>query len=163
MSSDATSEDATLLLRLYELRSEKLLRRARDFVQNGCKVTNYKDFQKRYPEGSRKRSQIDMVVEYWETACTLATKGLINEELFNSTNFEHVTLWIKLRPLAQAWRAELKNPDFLRSLEAVAHRHPAAAALLKPGKAPGKAGAPVARHEHPAQDEGATQEATSVA
>src|SRR5713226_3751118 len=141
MALDATKEDAQLLLQLYELRSEKMLRRASEFAQHGCQFKNYKDFQKRYPEGSKKRAHIRMALGYWDMACALVVKGLINEELFNAANSEHVGLWFKFKPLAEAWRNELQTPDFLRSLETAAVRHPAAAARLKPakGKAPGKA------------------------
>ena len=97
---------------------------ARDFVQSGCRFKDFKDFGKRYPDGSKKRTYIGMVLEYWDMTCTLVIKGLINEELFNSTSSEHVDLWFKF--LAEAWRTELNNPDFLRSLEVfLLLRHPA--------------------------------------
>ncbi len=164
MASDATKEDAGLLLQLYGLRGEKLLRRACDFVQNGCRFKNYDDFQKRYPDGSKKRAYVRMVLGYWDMACTFVVKGLINEELFNSTNSEHVGVWFKFEALAEAWRKELKAPDFLRSLETVAGRHPAAGALRKAGKgkAPGKAEA-AARRVEPSSVEGSTQEVATVA
>ncbi len=165
MASEATKEDAQLLLELYDLRREKVLRRARDFVQNGCTFKNYGDFQKQYRNGSRKYNYVGMVLGYWDMACTLVAQGLINEELFNSTNFEHVGLWFKFRPLVEAWRKESKRPDLMRNLETIAVRHPAAAAFLPRarGKAPGKARAPRARKEQPAEGSVPNEEAASVA
>ena len=165
MTLDATNGGARLLLHLYELRSKRLLRRASSFVQNGCRFLNYRDFQKRYPEGSKKRAHITMVLGYWDLACALVVKGLINEELFNSTNAEHVGLWFKFQPLAEAWRRELKAPDFLRSLETAAIRHPAAAAWLKPakGRGPGKARAAAEQVERSTEEGAPSQEVAIVA
>ena len=128
MASEPTHEDAKLLLELYDLRREKVLRRARDFVQRDCKFKDFKDFKKRYPDGSKQSRYVGMVLGYWDLACTLVMKGLLNEELFNSTNFEHVGVWFKLRPIVEAWRKEYQFPDAMRSLETVAGRHPLAAA-----------------------------------
>jgi len=127
MASPATHEDAKLLLQLYDLRREKRLRQARDFVQRDCKFKDYKDFQKRYPEGSKQATYIGMVLGYWDMACTLVEKGLIAEDLFNATNYEHVWMWQKLRPLIEAWRKQYSFPAYAAALEAVANRHPAAA------------------------------------
>ncbi len=139
MASEPTQEDAKLLLQLYDLRREKLLRRARDFVQRGCKFKNYKDFEKRYPLGSKERNYIGMVLGYWNLACTLVGKGLLNEELFQATNFEHVGLWFKFKPVVEEFRKQLKHPVFA-SLEAVAGRHPAAGRYPQRPPAKKKAG-----------------------
>jgi hypothetical protein len=126
MPNPATHEDARLLLELYNLRREKVLRRARDFVQQDCKFKNFKDFTKKYPEGSKKATYVGMVLGYWDLACTLVNKGLINQDLFNSTTFEHVGVWVKLKPLVEAWREAYSYPGIAAALEAVAGAHPAA-------------------------------------
>ena len=123
----ATQEDAKLLLQLYDLRREKVLRRARDFVGKDCKFKDYKDFVKKYPEGSKQRTYVGMALGYWDMACTLVVKGLLDEDLFNSTSFEHVALWFKFKSLAEAWRKEYHHPGIMESLQALAERHPAAA------------------------------------
>lgn len=127
MASHATHEDAKLLLELYDLRREKRLRQARDFVGRECKFKNYKDFLKRYPEGSKESLFVGMVLGYWDMACTLVAKGLVAEDLFQATNYEHLGVWQKLKPLVEAWRKEYHYPDFAKNLEAIANRHPAAA------------------------------------
>lgn len=142
MPSHATHEDAKLLLQLYDLRREKRLRQARDFVGRELKFKDYKDFQKRYPDASKEGLFIGMVLGYWDMACTLVAKGLIAEDLFNATNYEHVAVWQKLKPIIEAWRKQYNYPDFARSLETVAARHPAAANVQaeedKKGKGKGK-------------------------
>ena len=139
MASHATHEDAKLLLRLYDLRREKKLRRARDFVGRDLKFKDFKDFQKRYPDGSKEGLFIGMVLGYWDMACTLVAKGLIAEDLFNSTNYEHLAIWQKLQPVIEAWRRQYNYPDFAKSLEAVASRHPAAVTAAAEDDKKGKA------------------------
>ena len=130
--AEPTQEDAKLLLQLYDLRREKVLRRARDFVQRDCKFKDYKDFNKRYHQGTKGHKYVGMVLGYWDTACTLVTKGLLNEDLFNSANFEHVAAWYKFRPLAEGWRKEFQLPSIMQALETVASHHPAAASFQQP-------------------------------
>ena len=142
MPSHATHEDARLLLQLYDLRREKRLRQARDFVGRELKFKDFKDFQKRYPDDSKGGLFIGMVLGYWDMACTLVAKGLIDQELFNATNFEHVAVWFKLRPVAEGWRKDYDFPEMMRSLETVAGHHPGARLFeehTKPKKA-GKSG-----------------------
>jgi hypothetical protein len=145
MPSHATHEDAKLLLQLYDLRREKRLRQARDFVGRDLKFKDYKDFQKRFPNGSKGGLFIGMVLGYWDMACTLVVKGLIAEDLFNATNYEHVAVWQKLKPIIEAWRKQYNYPEMAKSLEAVTARHPALASVQaeddKKGKAKKKPGA----------------------
>jgi hypothetical protein len=139
MTSQATHEDAKLLLQLYDLRREKKLRQARDFVGRELKFKDFKDFQKRYPDASKGGLFIGMVLGYWDMACTLVAKGLIAEDLFNATNYEHMAVWQKLKPVIEGWRKQYNYPDFAKSLEAVASRHPAAASVQGEDDKKGKA------------------------
>jgi hypothetical protein len=117
-------QDADLLLRIYDMRREPQLRQARDLIQK-LKFKNAADFEKRYPEGSPGARAVGKVLGYWELACTLVDKGLLNEELFQTTNFEHVGIWHKFRPLVESWRKQWNYPDVAAPLQRVAERHPA--------------------------------------
>ena len=128
MVTGPTYEGARLLLQLYDLRREKALRRARDFVNRDLKFKDVKDFNKRYPEGSKGLRYIGMVIGYWDLACALVDRGLIDEELFSAVTYEHAAVWKKLGPLVETWREQWQAPQALRSLEEVAKRHPAMAA-----------------------------------
>lgn len=145
MPSEATHDDARLLLELYDLRRERRLRRARDFVQRDCKFKDFPDFEKKYPEGSKERTSTGMVLGYWDLACTLVAKGLLNEDLFNATNFEHVSVWFKLKPVIEAYRKKYNYPGIAQALETVASRHPGAANQQAPSKAQGKTKAPAGK------------------
>ena len=122
-----TQEDARLLLQIYDLRREARLRKARDFVGQQLKFKDYADFNKRYPPGSKAGAHVAMVLGYWDTVCTLVDKGLLNAELFQLTNFEHVSVWFKLKPLVVGWRKDYQYPGYAAPVEAVATAHPVAA------------------------------------
>jgi uncharacterized protein DUF4760 len=134
MATGPTYEGARLLLQLYDLRRERALRRARDFVNRDLKFKDAKDFNKRYPQGSKGLRHIGMVIGYWDMACALVNRGLIDEELFNAVTYEHAEVWKKLAPLVGAWRKQWQAPHALRSLEEVAKRHPAMAAARTPAR-----------------------------
>ena len=138
MAADANHEDARLLLELYDLRREKVLRRARDFVGQDLKFKDFQDYQKRYPEGGKQSRYVAMVLGYWDLACALVARGLINEELFNATNFEHVGVWFKLRPVVEALRKRYRSEWIMKSLETVATRHPGAATYAQMMEGDGK-------------------------
>lgn len=135
-----------MLLQLYDLRREKMLRKARDFVQQELKFKDFKDFEKKYPEGTKERTYVGMVMGYWDMTCTLVSKGLLNEELFNLTTFEHVGVWFKLKPVAEGYRKAFNFPGIAQALETVALRHPGAAAMQgQMQKAAGGKGRPAAK------------------
>ncbi len=130
--------DADLLLRIYDMRREAQLRQARDMVRT-LKFKDAADYQKRYPEKSPGSKALGKVFGYWELVCTLVDKGLINEELFQATNFEHLMTWHRFKSVVEAWRKEWNYPELALPLQRVAERHPAykmmdtwAAAMEKP-------------------------------
>jgi hypothetical protein len=87
---------AELILRLYEIRREDELRRARDWFAGQFFPSTAEEVLATWtgPESARYR----MVTTYWEMAATLVNHGAIPEGLFHDANTEHVAVWVKLRP-----------------------------------------------------------------
>lgn len=116
--------DADLLLKLYDLRREAVLREARKFVGSSeIKAATYEEFAKQYPAGSQGSAYISMVVSYWDMVCALVEKGLLDEDLFFTTTYEHNGVWEKLKPYIQGGRAAWGAPWWCGSLERVVTRH----------------------------------------
>lgn len=138
-----TYQDADLLLRVYDLRREARLRKARDLVLGKTvSFKNYPEFKKKFPEGSTAGRQIGMVFGYWDMVCALVARGVLNEELFNSANVEHLFVWFKYRDAIRGMREEYGFPEMMESLERIATRHPAASRMeqwMAPPKQPTKA------------------------
>jgi|SRR5436190_23125569 len=114
-------EDADLILKLYDLRRETVMREARNwlFTFNPTSVQDVIDTLMGEHSG-----HFRMVVSYWDMACAMVTSGAIDEELFNETNGEHIFVYMKVEPVIQEVRALFDNPDFCKNLETVVKRIP---------------------------------------
>lgn len=110
-------ESAELILKLYDLRREAVMRKARDwmFSFNPTSTEEYMQTMMDPEVGGYLR----MVVSYWDMAASLVNQGAIDAEMFNQTNGEHVVVFAKLQPLLADLRAMWDAPDALSNLEKV--------------------------------------------
>jgi len=121
--AQATYQDADLLLRVFEMRREPKLRESRDFMGK-LSFRDLDDFKRKHMNNRVVQLHWGKVFGYWEMVCTLVDRGLLNEDLFNATNNEHVWLWAKYRDPIRAFRERYGEPEMLASVERVALRHP---------------------------------------
>ena len=114
-------EDADLILKLYDLRREKVMREAREwwFTFNPTNIQEVMATMMGEHSGHMR-----MVLSYWDMACAMVVNGAIDEELFNSTNGEHMLVYMKIEPVLQELRTMFDNQDFAKSLETVVKRMP---------------------------------------
>jgi hypothetical protein len=114
-------EDADLILKLYELRREPIMREARNwmFTFNPTSVQDVMETMVGEHSG-----HFRMVISYWDMACAMVTNGAIDEELFNQTNGEHIFVYMKIEPVIEGLRAMFDNQEFLKNLETVVKRIP---------------------------------------
>ncbi|HYP26753.1 MAG TPA: hypothetical protein VE262_08550 [Blastocatellia bacterium] len=104
-------DGANLILRLYEIRREETMRKAREWF--------IADF---HPESSKDvlgtlmgehSADFRMVVSYWDMAAALVNHGAIDEQMFNDMNTEHVAVYAKLEPFIAEFRAMPGAPPYL--------------------------------------------------
>jgi hypothetical protein len=119
MSNQATYDDANLLLRLYELRREEELRKARDWFGSHFSATSAEEMMKQCPPGSQENKYVRMVLSYWEMAASFVTAGVLNQELFFQSSGEMLLVWEKARHIVPSWREFSKNPHSWKNLETV--------------------------------------------
>jgi hypothetical protein len=119
----ATYEDASLILRLYELRREEKLRKAREWFLREFKVTSAQELEKKYPYGSEENAYYRMVVSYWDMAASFLVQEIVHDELFFSSNGELLAVWEKIKPFVGEFRTAIKNPLIFRNLEKAAGKH----------------------------------------
>jgi hypothetical protein len=114
-------DDADLILKLYDLRREKVMREARDwwFTFNPTNIQEVMSTMMGDHSGHMR-----MVLSYWDMACAMVVNGAIDEELFNQTNGEHMLVYMKIEPVLQELRTMFDNPEFAKSLETVVTRMP---------------------------------------
>jgi hypothetical protein len=107
-------EEAGLILKLYELRREETMRKARDWYFREFNPQSIEDFTAAlFGEHS---GHLRMVVSYWDMAAGLVNSGAISAELFNNTNGEHIGTFGKVEPLLGEIRAAI-GQHFAANLE----------------------------------------------
>ncbi|HEX4809415.1 MAG TPA: hypothetical protein VH325_10820 [Bryobacteraceae bacterium] len=108
-------EEADLILKLYELRREVTMRKARDWYFLEFNPESMADIQAAM--FSEHSGHLRMVMTYWDMAAALVNHGAISRELFNDTNGEHIGVFAKVEPLLEQARSMMSSPQFLANLE----------------------------------------------
>lgn len=107
-------EEGGLILKLYELRREETMRKAREWYFRDFNPESLADFQAAmFGEYS---GHLRMVVSYWDMAAALVNNGVIGLELFNDSNGEQIAIFSKIEPLLGEIRSFL-GPHFASNLE----------------------------------------------
>jgi hypothetical protein len=107
-------EEAGLILKLYELRREDTMRKARDWYFREFNPQSLADFNSAiFGEHS---GHLRMVVTYWDMAAGLVNNGAISLQLFTDCNGEHVGVFSKIEPLLGEIRGAY-GPLFAANLE----------------------------------------------
>ena len=119
MPTQATYDDANLILRLYELRREEKLRKAREWFAAHCVASSLEELQSVAPPGSQENAYMRMVTSYWEMTASFVTAGVLNQELFFQSAGELLFVWERIREVVPQLRAFMKNPHAYHNLEIV--------------------------------------------
>ncbi len=115
-SSLAAKEDAIVILKLYELRTEPVMRKARDWVLARFWPQSSREVQAILGNfGSEENAYLRQVTSYWEMAAALVNHGTLDCDLFLETNGEPFFLLAKFWPFLEDIRSTL--PNFLRQVE----------------------------------------------
>lgn len=96
-------DEAGLILKLYDLRREETMRKARDWYFREFNPETIADFQAAIM--GEHTGHLRMVITYWDMAAALVNNGAIGVELFNDTNGEHIGVFAKIEPLLPEIRA----------------------------------------------------------
>ena len=120
-------EDADLILKLYELRREAVMRDARNwfFTFNPTSIQDFVDMML-----SDKNSYFRQVVSYWEMAATLVNHGAIDEAMFTEANGEHLFIYSKIEPFIPQLKEAFQMTEYLPNLEKLIARTPDSAERL---------------------------------
>ena len=112
------------ILKLYELRSEPTMRKARDWFGTGFHPESTQDILN-VLVGDHS-ADFRMVTSYWDMAAAFVVLGAINAEMFNAINTEHVVVYAKLQPFLADLRAIPGIPPYmyLKHLEPVVQQIP---------------------------------------
>lgn len=117
-----TAADAQLILKLYDLRREAEIRKARNWWVVTFWPQSAEDFMKvSGAMGTQENNWLRQVLGYWGIASSLVHRGVLNRELFLEPSFcgEMVLIYAKVKPLLKELREKMKNPEFLAGIESL--------------------------------------------
>ena len=120
-------KSAELILKLYELRREEVMRQARNW---------YFTFNPGSAEEVAATARGEhsafyrMVTSYWDMACSLVNHGAIDRQMFLDANGEQNFVFAKIQPYVAQLREMSKNPGYLAHIEQLVMSQPDAEARL---------------------------------
>ena len=136
-----THADAELLLRLYEIRRDPELRRARQWFLTDFKSASWMEIKLRYLTHTDEDRYFRMTTSYWEMVGTLVNRGVLNSDLFFDHTGEDIVTWERCKAWISEARADIR-PTYLYQFERMVEAHQAfrakanAAFLKEKGTAP---------------------------
>ncbi len=110
-------DSATLILKLFELRREPVLREARAWF--------LRDFNPQSLEealtlaGGPRNDWFRMVIGYWDMAASFVVHGAIDADMFRAASTEMVATLAKIEPFIEDIRRVSRIPEFAANIEAV--------------------------------------------
>jgi len=122
MAKKATVHDAGLILKLYDLRREAEMRKARYWITAEFWPQSADDLIKvlsAFP--SQENAWIRQVGGYWDMAASFVLQGALNEELFlqPGSSGEMFLIFAKIHPFLKEFREKTNNPDAFGNVEKV--------------------------------------------
>ena len=122
MPKKPTPADATLVLKLYDLRREAEIRKGRNWWFAEFWPESADDFMKvAQAIGTQENNWLRQVPSYWELAAALVLHGTVSETLFLEPAFsgEMFFIFAKLHPFLAELRERTQNPRMLANVEKV--------------------------------------------
>lgn len=121
----ATPADAEIILKLYELRTEAVMRQARAWMMSEFWPKTAEEFFAVAENPANPHNVwFRQVTTYWEMAAAMVLHGAVSAELFVDCNGECFFLLAKFAPLLDAIRE--RNPGFLAKISELVNRFSAA-------------------------------------
>lgn len=124
-------QDVALILKLYELRREEGIRRARKWYFTEFNPQSAADVVKIFTSGHDGSASYRMITSYWDMAASFVNNGGIDEKMFLDANGEHVGVFSKVEPFIEEVRQTIGLPDYLRQLENLVNKTPNAKERLE--------------------------------
>jgi hypothetical protein len=119
MSTQATPQDAELILKLYDLRREPVMREARAFFVQFSPQSFDDVLAVVNAWGKKEQAYLRQVTGYWEMAASLVNRGALNRELALDNFQEMFFVYAKVQPFVEEFRQHMGQPRFLMQVQQV--------------------------------------------
>lgn len=120
MSKDSPDHhDAELVLRVYELRREPVMRQSRQEVNGTFWPRSYEEVAMIVKPTHPLNAAYRQVGSYWEMVYGMVRHGIVHPDYFMESNGEGLFLYARIAPYLERFRAEI-SPVAFRNAEWVA-------------------------------------------
>src|SRR5215467_5044786 len=123
MPKEATAEDAQVIMRLYDLRREAEMRKARHWFASSFWPKSADDIVAVINVANpQENAWFRQVSRYWEMAASFVLRGALNENLFFDSGTEMWFTLAKLYPFLKEAREKTNLPFYFARTEELATR-----------------------------------------
>jgi hypothetical protein len=110
-------QQAELILHLYELRREPVMREARSYVGGEFLPASAKEFVEIVSAGGKHTSFVLQVYGYWDMVAAFVEHGALDARLVYDTCQEMYFQYAKIQPYLAEFRKQMNLPEWLISVE----------------------------------------------
>jgi hypothetical protein len=122
MPKKPTSDDAQLILQLYDFRRETEMRKARTWWATFSPRSADDVIQVMNNSSSQENAWFRQVSGYWDMASVLVLSGALNEDLFTDINGEMWFIYAKVSPFIEELRKKSQRPQLFARIEKLAKK-----------------------------------------
>ncbi|MEK7408143.1 MAG: hypothetical protein AAB225_23985 [Acidobacteriota bacterium] len=120
MNTQPSREDAHLILRIYDLRNQDKLQKAREWLLTLFQARDMDEFREVCPPSWETYADFHRAVSFWQMVASFLTSGVLHATLFFQTDLELLAVWERIHHLVPELRAAANNPGLYRDLEVAA-------------------------------------------
>lgn len=119
MSTTPTATDAELILKLYDLRREPEMRKARNWWLGFWPESSDDVMKIGMALGTQENAWLRQVTGYWELAASFVLHGTLSRDLFLEGSFsgEMFLLFAKIEPFLKEVREKAHSPNIFANVE----------------------------------------------
>ena len=115
--TDTAIKQAELILKLYELRREPVMRSARGYIGGEFLPRSFEDFLAVMSAGDQHTSYVLQVYGYWDMVAAMVFHGALDESLVYNTCPEMYFQFAKIRPYIEEFRSKSSLPEMFHNLQ----------------------------------------------
>lgn len=121
MPDTPTVADAELIIKLYDLRREAELRKARNWWLGFWPESAEDILKVATALGTQENAWMRQVGGYWEMAASFVLRGVLNREMFLEGSFsgEMFVFFGKVEPFLNELREKMQNPQIFGNVEKI--------------------------------------------
>ena len=108
---------AELILKLYDLRRETVMREARSYIGGRFLPQSTDELFEIVSAGTKESAFVLQVYGYWDMVAAFVASGALNSQLVYDTCQEMYFQYAKIQPFLGELRSKMNLPEFLISIE----------------------------------------------